>query len=516
MTTPRPAVNGATTSVGLTTRLVTVQSISPDGTTAICIDRTGTQVSVPMMIQPSKGTLPAVGDTWLLTQALGSWTFSAFVGGSATDFQQNTGAQGVHTGATPPGVPSVGELWVDSSNGNMLTAWNGTNWVPLQFGAIAIQPGSLTSQQLSEEAAIAASQVNFTVSDIGGITTTLSATAPANPSFNDLWYDAGNGYRLNQWSGTEWIPYQWGTGSIAARTVTAELIAANTITAEELAAGIIYAGIINGTIVNAATFVGSTFEGTDFILNAAGGFWYSSTPGLGNLFVNITSQGGVDTLGNSYQAGIFVYGPSGSFISLEDSGSEAIIIINPAGAAHLNVSPQILTGMNNPGAANESASLVLSSGKESSNHDAGIQLFAESADTTIPAKMVFEFGGSVAGTITDGDGQWHQITSLSNSWTGSGGGVNGVFYRTLPFGLTEVIGDIINTTATGNSNFATLPAGAPSTNQNHPAAWNNPVTSNSASPPWVAVNTGGTLQMTGIEVANKEIFFHILIPTGSL
>jgi hypothetical protein len=414
MAAPRPAVNGATTSVGFTTKMVTIQSISPDGTTAVCVDRQNTQVNVPMLIQASKGVLPAVGETWMVTQQLGMWTFAAIVAQSAGQFAPAAPGSGVYTQSTAPGTPSVGELWVNTAISNMLSVWNGTAWVPVQFGATAVQTGSLTSEQLAEDANIAASQVNFTATDIGGVTTTISATQPSNPSFGDLWYDAENGYQLNQWTGTIWTPYQWGTQAIAARSVTTQLLAAEAVTATEMAAGIIYGGIINGTIVDAATFIGSVFEGTDFILNAAGGFWYSSTPGLGNLFVNITSQGGTDTLGNTYPAGVFVYGPAGSAIGILDNGSYATITLTPAGLVHANVAASVFSASQNPGAANEQIWLVLTSGKEASNADAAIQLISESNDGTLDPTMIFEFGGatgmtlklaglSVAGSISAGN-----------------------------------------------------------------------------------------------------------------
>ena len=399
MAAPRQAVNGATTSVGFTTKMVTVQSISPDGTTAVCVDRQNTQVNVPMLIQASKGVLPAVGETWMVTQQLGMWTFAAIVAQSAGQFAPANPGSGVYTQATAPGTPSVGELWVNTAISNMLTVWNGTAWVPVQFGSVAIQPGSLTGEQLAEDAAIAASQVNFTATDIGGITTSISATQLPNPSFGDLWYDANNGYQLKQWTGTLWTPYQWGTQAISARAVTTQLLAAEAVTANEMAAGIIYGGIINGTIVDAATFIGSVFEGTDFILNDAGGFWYSSTPGLGNLFVNITSQGGTDGLGNTYPAGVFVYGPTGSTVGVLNNGATAAITLTPAGSVHANVPGEIFSFSQNPGAANEQIWLVLTSGKESGHSDAAIQLLSQSNDTTLDPTMIFEFGGAVAARL---------------------------------------------------------------------------------------------------------------------
>jgi hypothetical protein len=518
MAAPRPAVNGATNSVGFTAKMVTVQSISPDGTTAVCVDRQNTQVNVPMLIQQSKGVLPAVGETWMVTQALGMWTFAAIVAQSAGQFQPANPGSGVYTQATAPGNPSVGELWVNTAISNMLTVWNGTAWLPVQFGATAIQTGSLTAEQLAEDANIAASQVNFTASDIGGVTTTISATQPPNPSFGDLWYDAGNGYQLKQWTGTIWTAYQWGTQAIAARSVTTQLLAAEAVTADEMAAGIIYGGIIDGTIVNAATFIGSTFEGTDFILNSAGGFWYSSTPGLGNLFVNITSQGGTDGLGNTYPAGLFLYGPTGSVIGMIDNGSQAALIIGPAGSAHVTEISTIFSFSANSGAANEQIWLVLTSGKENGLADAAIQLVSESNDGTLPPSMIFEFGGAPAVTLrqtgfVSSDG-WHSA-SLINGWGSSGGGVGGLFYQRTVDNQVRVIGDIVNLSVTGNSTCFTLPPGyAPSRNSNHPAAWNN--TASTQQPPWVFIDTSGNIQITGINAADKEIFFDISMPLSGL
>jgi hypothetical protein len=114
---------------------------------------------------------------------------------------------------------------------------------------------------------------------------------------------------------------------------------------------------------------------------------------------------------------------------------------------------------------------------------------------------------------------WH-TAALAAGWAASGG-VAGLFYRLVPdgtfAGTVEVIADIINATATGNSVCFTLPAGyRPAAGQNHPAAWNDVLASNSPSIPWVNVSTGGAIQVTGIEVANKEIFFHIFIPLSAL
>jgi hypothetical protein len=420
----RQAVNGSVTSVGFTTKLVTVQSVSPDGKTAVCVDRQNTQVSIPMMVQRSKGVLPAVGETWLATQDLGQWTFAAFVGTSASDFQNVAQSSGVYTGSTAPGTPTVGELWVNSSLSNIVSVWNGTQWEPLQFGAVAIQPGSLTGKQLAEEANIAASQVNFTASDIGGITTTISATAPSSPSFGDLWYDAENGYQLNQWTGTQWIPYQWGTQSIAARAITTQLLAAEAVTADELAAGIVYAGIINGTIVDAPTFIGSTFEGQDFILNTAGGYWYTTTPGLGDLVVSITSTGGTDPQGNTTQGGVTVYQGNARIQMHVNTSVGAPALEMLTGVASALGGSALYCWVPNPGATTEKQVTILQG--PTSAADGGsvfVEMDSASADGSSEAVGFLVSGGTGgAGAVAEWDvtgfrstSGW-QSMSLQNGW----------------------------------------------------------------------------------------------------
>ena len=113
---------------------------------------------------------------------------------------------------------------------------------------------------------------------------------------------------------------------------------------------------------------------------------------------------------------------------------------------------------------------------------------------------------------------WHP-GALINSWAGSGaGGPNGLWYRLLPTNEVEIIAEILNTTATGNSVCFVLPSGyVPATSQNKPAGWNNPQVNNSATPPWVFISSStGDVQVTGIEVANKSIFFHIFVALDSL
>jgi hypothetical protein len=105
-------VNRNTHSVGVTTRQVTIASITPDGSTAVCIDKTGVEVRVPMYWQPSKGQPPAVGENWILTQDLGQWAFSMIVASSNAPFSTWSGSK-----VTVNGSGSSPLLTVANGNG---------------------------------------------------------------------------------------------------------------------------------------------------------------------------------------------------------------------------------------------------------------------------------------------------------------------------------------------------------------------------------------------------------------
>ncbi|MCW2930042.1 MAG: hypothetical protein JWM19_1004 [Actinomycetia bacterium] len=423
MNAPKSPLNPTTHSVGFTAKLVTVQSVSPDGQTALTVDRQNTQAQVPMLVQRSKGPLPQPGETWILTQDLGMWTFAAYAGKSAADFGASAGSAGrvtasrtapagpsagdvwvnladanallrwtgtawaamqlgtaalapasvtaaviapgaitavqlaaqagitaeqvaftagdiggtrVVTGTSQPAQPTAGELWIDPDHGNALYAWNGDEWTPLQFGALAIQDGSLTAVQLAAQAGITAEQVAFSVTDIGGTAITFSATGPVGPNDGDLWYDSSHGYSLSQWNGSSWVPYKFGTGAIATGTITAALIAANTITAAQVAAGTITGNEIAARVaLSAPVIVGGTITGGQFIGDGTGEeiLMYSGTPAAGNLIFSLVSAGATDEAGNQVLDGFTNYSNlgGGQWIAVSTFDGEVTAYANTAG-----------------------------------------------------------------------------------------------------------------------------------------------------------------------------------------
>jgi hypothetical protein len=83
---PRDAVNPRSHSVGVDQRLITIMDIPAGQNLAICADRQGTEVRVPLYYQRAKGALPEVGESWLVSQDTGRWMFSLFLGSSPAAF----------------------------------------------------------------------------------------------------------------------------------------------------------------------------------------------------------------------------------------------------------------------------------------------------------------------------------------------------------------------------------------------------------------------------------------------
>ena len=215
--------------------------------------------------------------------------------------------------ASPPGSPTTGDLWYVTDQGNQLKTWNGSSWVLYQYGASAIATGSITStqiaaaanitgSQLSSSAAIAGSQLaaaagivgtqlsssagitgtqlasstitttqlagTVTARALGGITTTISLTAPGSPATGDMWINTTTG-TIEQYSGAAWNVVTFNAanaiqassitaGQIAAGTITATQLAANSVTASQLAANSITAADMLANTITASQIAAST------------------------------------------------------------------------------------------------------------------------------------------------------------------------------------------------------------------------------------------------------------------
>jgi hypothetical protein len=284
------------------------------------------------------------------------------------------------------------------------------------------------------------------------------------------------------------------------------------------------------------------------IFGSEGGeFIYSGQPGPGNPPIYTTSNADTDPYGNPIAPGIWAGQPGSIQVGIQANPGAAQVFFVPAGNYAADASAgivqtggqailELLGAQTTPTGDAASDRVGIFFWDHGSSGAAGAHADLQMVYIYTDGSFINLLDGNYAGTnipacsgidaVQPGTGTgpsvravtetWHQA-ALSNSWAGSGSGVNGLFYRLTPDNETEIILDLLHATATGNSVCATLPAGyRPATAINLPLAWNNPQASNSASPPWLNVSTGGALQITGIETANKEIFGRVKFPLGSL
>jgi hypothetical protein len=189
------------------------------------------------------------------------------------------------------------------------------------------QAGSVSGAQIAESAislfSLAQEVLTF---QFGGITSSISSSAPSSPADGNLWFDSSNGYQIKRWDAgsTSWVPVVFnGANILGAGTITAGLVAANAIiagniaagvvTATQLAAGIVKAGIVDGTLISGAQFVAYGTTGEILV--------YSGTPASGNLVLSVSAMAGTDGFGNAYPAQLGIFNSSSKFTTLSASSA---------------------------------------------------------------------------------------------------------------------------------------------------------------------------------------------------
>jgi hypothetical protein len=189
-------------------------------------------------------TAGAVGDLWIDTNdnnKLYRWSGSAWVAArdagiaaaqasaaqaltnaanaiSAAATAQGTADGKVVTFYQPgaPGAQAVGDLWIDTDDGNKLYRWSGSAWNVVQDASIG--------------AAIAAASTAQSTAD-GKIVTFYQTSAPTAAAIGDLWIDTDDNNRLYRWSGSAWVNARDASIAIAqaqANDANAAAFAANT------------------------------------------------------------------------------------------------------------------------------------------------------------------------------------------------------------------------------------------------------------------------------------------------
>lgn len=225
-----------------------------------------------------------------------------------------------------------GNVWFNTSSGNAMSVWESGVWTSLLLGTGAVSFGA-------------------------GISTYIASTAPTGTIVTgSLWIDTATGNAIYVYSGSAWVLYQFGTGSIAANSISASQIVANTITAGQIASGTITATQINASagitgsqiaantivagniaantitaaqlhsgIVYATIVDGTTITGAQLIAYGSTGevLVYSATPASGNLIGSWSANSGTDGNSNAYKQGLWIYDSGGNSMGFVPGGSGA-------------------------------------------------------------------------------------------------------------------------------------------------------------------------------------------------
>lgn len=286
------------------------------------------------------------------------------------------------TSATAPAAPVVGDLWIDTGNGNLLKRWDGSAWAALPVGTGGIAAQAVTASQIAANT-ITAGQIAagaITAAQIAANTITAGQIAANTIT----------------------------AGQIAANTITAAQIAANTITASQLAANSVTAAQIAAGAIDGETITGATLiaDGT-----TGGMFVYSGPPAAGNLIAATAPHDGTDAYGNTFAQGVYVSG-------YMDGGTVNALTLQPKNAAGSNFVPgQLFTRTYSTG---ENQTWLVSPYDQTKGSDTAAILL-HGADVTngglssiyLDADKLLVIG---AGGSTDISGPW--LTYVP-TWTGS-------------------------------------------------------------------------------------------------
>jgi hypothetical protein len=253
----------------------------------------------------------------------------------------------VHVSSTSGFTPSSGTLQGTLTAAGICVVSNLTNGTTYYAKLVARNRSRMASAASAQASApalsvvasipngsISAAQLNFTA---GGVNVTISPTQPSSPSAGDLWYDSSNGYQLNQYNGTSWTAYQFGTNAIAAGSITAALIAANTITAAQIASGTITAAQITSATITATQIAANTITASKLSAGIVVAGIVDSTVVTGSTIQNSGSNprtsinpDGSISITNTSGTVIFEVGPDGSMFWYS-SGGVLLMQLQPGG-----------------------------------------------------------------------------------------------------------------------------------------------------------------------------------------
>lgn len=259
-TTLESSVNNPTTGLAATlARLVTEETTRANADSALS-SRTTTLEST---VNDATTGLPATRARLITEETTRANADSALSSSISTVSATANSKNKTFTQSTQPTASAVGDIWVDTANGNALKRWDGTNWVDTTVASGAINSAVSTEATARANADSALSTSISTVSATVGTKnrTFYQSSAPTATATGDLWIDTtGSTNAVKRWDGSSWVDTQVAAGAIGA-AVSSE--ASARATADGNLSGKYSLKVIAGNIVTGMNITSSTGGGTD-------------------------------------------------------------------------------------------------------------------------------------------------------------------------------------------------------------------------------------------------------------
>lgn len=265
--------NNVVTTEKVLPRAIVTKKIATDAVTA-----NEAEFGVPVISTSEPTTYLKEGTLWVNPDdgaaQVYSTASSSFV--PVTDATAQSIAAGKNTTyvqANEPtgGTYTIGDLWIDTDDGNKLYAWNGTAWAARQDATIAFAQATADGKN----------------------TIYRQTTAPTGGTYTsgDLWFDTDDNNKIYRYNGTNWnTAVQLGGNALAnvnANTITAGTIDANVITVSNINAGNITTGKINTGVITVTTNPAGTGNTARVEVNSLGFYAYDGSVAT----VSITNTG---------------------------------------------------------------------------------------------------------------------------------------------------------------------------------------------------------------------------------
>ena len=115
--------------------------------------------------------------------------------------------------STTPTGQTIGDLWINTGNNNLLLRWDGAAWVSVPDGRVS-------------QALVAAQTAQTTAN--GKIVSYYSSTTPVGATVGDLWFNTADSNHPYRWNGGSWVSIRDATIAAASAAAASALEKANT------------------------------------------------------------------------------------------------------------------------------------------------------------------------------------------------------------------------------------------------------------------------------------------------